>query len=97
MTQQRLMDLNGLDDTSIQIGQQLAVLDMGKDPADTIEYVVTVGDTLASIAKRHSVSAANIVGPDGNPLNGSLIHPGDTLTILVRHRTADTAHRWLGQ
>ena len=83
MTQQRLMDLNGLDDTSIQIGQQLAVLDMGKDPADTIEYVVTVGDTLASIAKRHSVSAANIVGPDGNPLNGSLIHPGDTLTILV--------------
>ncbi len=86
MTQRHLMEMNGMNDTDIRVGQELAVLDTLVD-VEAIEYVVTVGDNLTSIARRHSVPVNRIVGADGEPVRGNLIHPGETLRIIVSDKS----------
>ncbi len=85
MSQKQLELINGMYDTRIRIGQNLAVQDLrrGGNTVGEIEYVVTIGDTLSGIADRHSVPMTDIHDADGQPMADALIHPGETLTIRV--------------
>ncbi len=83
ITQKRLLTMNALDNANIKIGQKLAVID-GRDRSDTaIEYVVSIGDTLSEIAQKFSVKMDDITQANGSPLDNDVIHPGDTLSILI--------------
>ncbi len=82
ISQQRLRELNALEDSSIFIGQKLAVLDVSTQrTTGRIEYVVTIGDTLSDIAARFSVNLTDIHDADGKVLESDVIHPGVTLSI----------------
>jgi len=83
MRTQRLMELNGLDDTRIRIGQSLNVIDTAGRHAAEIEYVVSIGDTLSRIAQEHSVQPDAIRDAGGDVLDDDLIHPGEILKIVV--------------
>ena len=87
MSQQQLSELNALDDPRIRVGQILAVQGTREGVIDVIEYIVAIGDTLTSIAERHAVKIANIRNTNGEAISSDLIHPGDTLTILVEPDT----------
>jgi len=88
ISQQRLLNMNGLDSTAIKIGQKLAVLDGRNLPESVVEYVVTIGDTLSEIASKFSVNMRDITQSDGQPIGDALIHPGDTLMITVSQGSA---------
>ena len=83
ITQNRLREMNNLDNSHIMIGQKLAVID-SKHASDTvINYVVNIGDTLSEIAERFSVKINRITNATGKPVSGNIIHPGDALNIVV--------------
>ena len=82
----RLMTLNGLDDSRIRIGQRLAL----RDPPDAVDgervgvaHVVARGDTLSGIARRYDVGLDDITDGEGQALAADVIHPGDTLLVHV--------------
>ena len=83
MSQAQLMELNALSGTRVRIGQELAVLDVRRSGVVDVEYVVGAGDTLSAIAQSHAVGVGDISRADGSALDGDLIHPGETLTIVV--------------
>ncbi len=60
---------NKIDNTSTQVRTEI------------IDYVVQLGDTVSSIASRFGISVNTILWAN-NLGNYSLIHPGDTLSIL---------------
>ena len=71
---------------SIWIGQKLAVLDKhgaGKPAVtgETLEYVVSIGDTLSDIASKFSVRLRDITDQNGKALDSDIIHPGERLSI----------------
>ena len=86
ISEERLMALNGLDDSRIRIGQRLALL----DPPEAAEgeriglaHVVARGDTLSGIARRYDVGLDDITDREGRALQADVIHPGDTLLVNV--------------
>lgn len=83
LSQSRLRAMNALEGSKILIGQQIAVRQSSAPDGETIEYVVTIGDTLSDIANRFSVQLDDIRDADGEPLASDLIHPGVLLSILV--------------
>ncbi|ASJ72450.1 Membrane-bound lytic murein transglycosylase D [Granulosicoccus antarcticus IMCC3135] len=83
LSQQNLMDLNGLNNSFIKIGQELAVRFEADNAASNIEYVVTIGDTISDIAQSFSVPMNSILDAEGRTLDGELIHPGERLLINV--------------
>ncbi|MEE9320561.1 MAG: transglycosylase SLT domain-containing protein [Granulosicoccus sp.] len=83
ITQKRLRDMNGLVDSGIQTGQNLAVVDTRSIASNAIDYVVISGDTLSSIARQFSVRLGDISQPNGNPLSSDVIYPGEILTITI--------------
>lgn len=83
ISQRRLLEMNGLDNSAIRIGQKLAVIDARNIPDSVVEYVVSIGDTLSEIADSFDVSVDDIRQADGKSLDGDIIHPGDTLNIVV--------------
>lgn len=88
LSTRQLQTMNALDDTRIQIGQDLAVRTGGSSSAGNIEYVVTIGDTLSEIADRFSVRVSNIRDSEGDHLASDLIHPGVRLSIIVENEQA---------
>jgi len=88
ISQRRLLAMNGLDDTRIRIGQKLSVIDARNVPESVVEYVVSIGDTLSEIADAFSVNVQDISHSDGKDLSGDVIHPGDTLNIVVTEPTS---------
>ena len=88
LSQRALLSMNGLDDANIRIGQKLAVLDSRNLSASVIEYVVSIGDTLSEIAHKFSVNVRDITRSNGKSLDGDVIHPGDTLSIVVDTTTS---------
>lgn len=88
LSQKMLMSMNALENTNIFVNQVLAIKVGSLALTDTIEYIVTVGDTLSDIAQRFDVNVANIRDEQGNALNSDLIHPGERLSIqLVLEQT----------
>jgi membrane-bound lytic murein transglycosylase D len=88
VSQKVLLDMNGLDNANIKIGQKLAVTH-GTNMADSVvQYTVSIGDTLSAIADKFSVKVRNITKSSGEPLNDDVIHPGDTLNIMVNTQTS---------
>jgi len=83
ITPQQVLDLNNLDDPAIFVGQELSVID-ARNAHDTIEYVVSIGDTLMQIARRFDVKLSDITDAEGDPPASDTIHPGQTLRIAVR-------------
>ena len=83
ISQRRLRSMNALESSKILIGQQLAVRKNADSIKSSIEYVVTIGDTLSAIAEKFSVRVKNIRDADGEKLSSDLIHPGITLSIHV--------------
>lgn len=83
ISQRRLRSMNALESSKILIGQQLAVRKNADSMKSSIEYVVTVGDTLSTIAEKFSVKVKNIRDVNGDELTTDLIHPGVTLSINV--------------
>ncbi len=83
MSQAQVMELNALGNANVRIGQELAVLDVRRSGIVDVEYVVGAGDTLSGIAESHAVRIGDIMRADGTALDGDLIHPGETLTIVV--------------
>ena len=70
---------NNLSGSRIRAGQEL-VLHTGSEPAaEPIQYTVRSGDTLGQIANRHGVSSSEL--QRWNSLSGTVIRPGQTLTI----------------
>ena len=88
ISQRRLLAMNGLDDSKIRIGQKLAVIDALNIPESVVEYVVSIGDTLSEIADTFSVNVKDIRHANGDALEGDVIHPGDTLNIIVTTPTS---------
>jgi len=88
ISQRRLLAMNGLDNSKIRIGQKLAVLDARNVPESVVEYVVSIGDTLSEIADSFSVNMENIKMSNGESPDGDVIHPGDTLNIIVTAPTS---------
>lgn len=88
ISQRRLLAMNGLDNSKIRIGQKLAVLDVRNIPESVVEYVVSIGDTLSEIADSFSVNMENIKLSNGDSPDGDVIHPGDTLNIIVTAPTS---------
>lgn len=82
ISQTRLLEMNALDSSLIKIGQELAIRYNSKS-TDTIEYIVTIGDTLSEIAERFAVSVAAIKNEKGEELSSDVIHPGVRLIIVV--------------
>ena len=82
VSQRHLIHMNALTGSLIRIGQQLAIRDESSGK-DSIEYVVTIGDTLSEIAQRFSVSIRNIRDAQGEALTSDVIHPGVRLSILI--------------
>jgi membrane-bound lytic murein transglycosylase D len=85
--QQYVRDLNQLDNSRIFIGQKLAIID-SHTSSDSIEYVVSIGDTLSQIARRFAVDLSDITDAEGEPPASDTIHPGQMLRIAIR--LADT-------
>lgn len=83
ISQRRLRSMNALESSKILIGQQLAVRKNADSMKSSIEYVVTIGDTLSAIAEKFSVRVKNIMDVNGDALTTDLIHPGITLSINV--------------
>jgi membrane-bound lytic murein transglycosylase D len=83
ISQRRLRSMNALESSKILIGQQLAVRKNAESMKSSIEYVVTIGDTLSAIAEKFSVKVKNIQDVNGDELTTDLIHPGITLSINV--------------
>lgn len=88
ITQRRLLSMNGLDNAKIRIGQKIAVIDARNIPESVVEYVVSIGDTLSEIANTFSVNMQDITQSDGKALDDDVIHPGDTLNIIVTPPTS---------
>jgi len=88
LSQRALLTMNALDNAKIRIGQKLAVLDSRNLSESVIEYVVSIGDTLSEIAHKFSVNVGDISLPNGDALEGDVIHPGDTLNITVNGASA---------
>jgi len=88
ITQRKLRELNGLDNSRILIGQRLGVIDARGISADgsstMVEYVVKIGDTLSEIAERFAVKVAAIRNSAGETPANHVIHPGEKLTISVQ-------------
>lgn len=78
-----LMEMNELDGTLIRIGQRLAVRFSGDSESESVEYIVTIGDTLSQIARRYSVGMGQIRDEHGAQLEGDVIHPGERLSIQM--------------
>ena len=83
ISQRRLRSMNALESSKILIGQRLAVRRTADSMKSSIEYVVTIGDTLSNIAEKFSVKVKNIRDANGDALPTDLIHPGITLSINV--------------
>jgi len=83
ITQRRLMNINGLGNAKIKIGQKLAVINGRSTSESLVEYVVSIGDTLSEIADKFSVRMKDITQANGDPLEDHVIHPGDTLNITL--------------
>jgi len=88
ISQRKLRELNGLDNSRILIGQRLGVIDARGISADSgstmVEYVVKIGDTLSEIAERFAVKVAAIRNSTGNTPDNHVIHPGEKLIISVQ-------------
>ena len=84
ISQRRLRELNGLDNSRILIGQSLAVIDARHVSDTTIDYVVNIGDTLSEIAEKFSVRIEDITNNSGSTPPNHLIHPGETLRISIK-------------
>lgn len=82
LSQAELMAINELDGSLIRIGQKLAIRFNGDNPNSSIEYVVTIGDTLSDIAQHFSVGLDHIRDEQGEQLVGDVIHPGEKLSIV---------------
>ncbi|MFK7853477.1 MAG: transglycosylase SLT domain-containing protein [Granulosicoccus sp.] len=82
ISQTRLLEMNALDSSLIKIGQELAIR-YNSNGTDTIEYIVTIGDTLSEIAERFAVGIAAIKNEKGEELASDIIHPGVRLTIVL--------------
>ncbi|MFK8075236.1 MAG: transglycosylase SLT domain-containing protein [Granulosicoccus sp.] len=83
ISQRRLRSMNALETSKILIGQELAVRRNATFNESSIEYVVSIGDTLSEIADKHSVRVKNIRNADGEALSSDLIHPGVKLLINI--------------
>ncbi len=88
ISQRRLKNMNGIEGSHIWIGQKLAVLDKqgaGRQAVagETLEYVVTIGDTLSDIASKFSVRVRDITDQNGQALDSDVIHPGERLSITT--------------
>ena len=92
ISQRRLKDMNGIDGSRIMIGQKLAVLDNSglskiasakAGGGETLEYVVSIGDTLSDIASKFSVRLRDITDQNGQALDSDVIHPGERLSITT--------------
>ena len=84
ISQRRLRSMNALETSKILIGQQLAVRRNAEFSESSIEYVVSIGDTLSGIAEGHSVRVRDIRDADGDTLSSDLIHPGIKLLINIK-------------
>ncbi len=82
LSQSDLMAINELEGSLIRIGQKLAVRFHGDESGSSIEYVVTIGDTLSDIAEQFSVGLDYIRNEQGEALHGDVIHPGEKLSIV---------------
>ncbi|MFT4730274.1 MAG: membrane-bound lytic murein transglycosylase D [Granulosicoccus sp.] len=89
ISQRRLRSMNALEDSKILIGQQLAVRKNADSMKSSIEYVVTIGDTLSAIAEKFAVRVKNIRDVKGDVLTTDLIHPGMTLSINIDESRSD--------
>jgi len=87
LSQDELMAINQLDSSLIRTGQKLAIRFSGDDLSDSIEYVVTIGDTLSDIAEHFSVGMDHIRDEQGVQLEGDVIHPGEKLSIVLNTDT----------
>lgn len=87
ISQRRLRSMNALETSKILIGQELAVRRNAKFSESSIEYVVSIGDTLSEIADKHSVRVKNILNADGEALSSDLIHPGVKLLINIEEES----------
>lgn len=83
ISQRKLRELNGLDDSRILIGQRLGVIDVRGVGNKVVEYIVKIGDTLSEIAERYSVNISAIRNSTGQSPDNHVIHPGEKLTITV--------------
>jgi len=87
ISQRHLMGMNALENSLIKIGQTLAIR-RSSTTKDTIEYVVTIGDTLSEIANRFAVNIDHIRNDEGEQLISDVIHPGVRLTIVLGAKDA---------
>lgn len=85
LTTDHLIAINNLDGALIRVGQVLRLTpDAGAPAAEALNITVQAGDSLWSIARTHEVSVDAIVSAN-NLAAGSVIRPGDTLTIPGRY------------
>ena len=79
---------NGLRGSAIRAGQRLTVFTRGGPVAaptaasrgEQVTHVIRRGETLSSISRRYGTTVAAVQGWNG--LRGSVIHPGQRLTIF---------------
>lgn len=85
LTLAELMAINGLESNVIHPGQELRLRSNGGEPR-LATYEVRRGDNLTEIARLHQMSLREL--RDLNDIRGSVIHPGQRLTVRPRLGTA---------
>ncbi len=80
-----LKQQNKLQGASIRPGQKLTVGDSLADNSNSITYRVRKGDSLASIARRHSVGIKDVMRWNTVLSSAKDIQPGDKLTLFVNN------------
>ena len=79
------MSINNLTNDNLYVGQKIyLVSDNPSNEQDNI-YVVKVGDTLYSIAKRYNVSVNDLINSNG--IENNIIVVGQKLTIPSKSNT----------
>ena len=87
VTTKQIMASNALKSSRLKIGQHLLIAANSKKPAtgkqnaNKKHYVVKRGDTLESIARKFEIASADL--KRWNNLSGTLIRPGEKLTIFA--------------
>lgn len=76
-----IMNLNGLSDSTLSIGQVLKIPSSGPAPAPYFEYTVRAGDTLWQLARRFGTTVDAIKSLNG--LNSDILNIGQVLRIPV--------------
>ena len=91
MSVQELKSINNLNTDNLYVGQKLLLVP--ENISEDNIYIVKLGDTLYSIAKRYNISVKDLI--DANGIDDNIIVVGQQLVITVDSNNNDTDNYYI--